>query len=177
MTGSPTARWYAVAVHARSERAAADGVVRVVDEVFLPVRLDRRAWSDRVQTVEVPLFPGYLLVRTTMSAEKRVELLKVKHVYDVVGRTAGRVDVAPSVPDVEVTSLQTLLAHERALDPVEKLQPGVAVVVVVGPLKGVRGFIEKASDGQRRLVVSIALLGRGVRTVLHADDVLEDVSV
>ncbi len=171
------AKWYAVAVHARSERAAADGLVHVVDDVFLPVRLDRRPWSDRIQTVEVPLFPGYVLVRSEMTPEKRVALLKVRHVYDVVGRRPHRVDVAPAVSDEEVHSLQLLLAQERALDPVEKLVPGMAVVVVVGPLKGVRGVVEKGSDGQRRLVVSIRLLGRGVRTVLSADDVLEDAGV
>jgi transcription antitermination factor NusG len=39
-------------------------------------------------------------------------------------------------------------------------------------LKGVTGVVEEAADGQRRLVVQVALLGRGVRTVLSADDVL-----
>ena len=53
------------------------------------------------------------------------------------------------------------------------LPSGVEVIVVLGPLKGVRGVVSQGSDGQRRLVVSIALLGRGVRTLLSADDVLE----
>jgi hypothetical protein len=32
--------------------------------------------------------------------------------------------------------------------------------------------VEEAADGRRRLVVQVALLGRGVRTVLDADDVI-----
>lgn len=169
------ARWYALAVHTRSERRAADALGSVVDDIFLPARIDRRAWSDRIQTVEVPLFPGYLLVKTAMTPEKRVSLLKVKHVVDVVGRQVGRSDVAPSVPDHEVVSLQTVLGLDRAMDPVEKLVKGTPVVVGAGPLKGVRGIVEEGVDGQRRLVVTIGLLGRGVRTRLSGDDVLHDV--
>lgn len=171
----PRSRWYAIAVHTRSEHAAAAALSAVVDDVFLPVRLQRRAWSDRIQTLEVPLFPGYVLVKTTLTPEQRVRLLKVRGVYDVVGRRAGRADVAPAVPDHEVESLQALLSQERSIDPMEQLTPGTAVVVVVGPLKGIRGVVEVGSDGLRRLVVSVALLGRGVRTLLSADDVLQDV--
>jgi len=170
------ARWYALAVHTRSERRAADALASVADDIFLPARIDRRAWSDRIQSVEVPLFPGYLLLKTTMTPEKRVALLKVKHVVDVVGRQSGRPDVAPSVPDHEVVSLQTVLGLDRATDPVEKLVKGTAVVVGAGPLKGVRGIVEEGVDGQRRLVVTIGLLGRGVRTRLSGDDVLHDVA-
>ena len=168
-----TASWYAIAVHARAERAAADALVRVTEEVFLPSRLDRRVWSDRIQNVQVPLFAGYVMVKTVMTPQKRVDLLKVNHVHDVVGRTSGRGDVAPSIPEHEVLSLQLLLGQQRAVDPLEKLVVGVEVIVVLGPLKGVRGVVSQGSDGQRRLVVSIVLLGRGVRTLLSADDVLE----
>lgn len=167
-------RWFALAVHVRSERAAADGLAAFVDDVFCPAVIERRAWSDRVQSVEVPLFPGYVFVKTALTPEKRVQLLKVKQVVDVVGRKAGRADVAPSIPDVEVESLQRMLAAERALDPVEKLVKGSSVVVGAGALKGVRGVVEDGIDGQRRLVVFLTLLGRGVRTVLAADDVLLD---
>ena len=36
-------RWYALAVHARSEQSAAAELAPRVDEVFLPVRRERRA--------------------------------------------------------------------------------------------------------------------------------------
>lgn len=174
---SEAARWYALAVHARSERKAAVAVAAVVDDVFLPARIDRRAWSDRIRAVEVPLFPGYVFVRLALTAQSRVTLLKVKQVVDVVGRRAGGGEIAPAVPDDEVSSLRLLLAAERALDPVDALVPGVAVVVGAGPLKGVRGVVERGADGQRRLVVQVSLLGRGVRTTLLADEVLHDVGV
>jgi transcription antitermination factor NusG len=166
-------RWFALAVDVRSERSAVDGLHGVVEEVFLPSRIERRAWSDRIKSVEVPLFPGYCFIRVDLNPTARVAILKVKHVVDVVGRRAGREGLAPSVPDTEINSLRLLVAAGRSLDPLAALVAGVPVVVGAGPLRGVRGVVECAVDGQRRLVVNVALLGRAVRTTLLADDVLE----
>ena len=164
--------WFALAVSPRSEGAAARELQRLVDEVFLPVRQERRAWTDRIKQQEVPLFPGYLFVRLALSPSTRVPLLRCRGVVDVVGRRAGATPLAPSIPDHEVASLQRLVSAERALDPVTSLVPGAVVEVGAGPLKGIRGVVEVAADGQRRLVVQVSLLGRGVRTLLAADDVL-----
>lgn len=166
-------RWYAVHVKARKEKAAARDLVERGFEVFLPSRIERRAWSDRVKRVELALFPGYLFVRTPMSAARRVELLRSGHIYDLVGRLPGDERIAQAVPDREIESLRTLLATERDLDPIERLVEGTPVAVVGGPLRGVRGVVEEAPDGRRRVVVQISLLGRGVRALLSADDVIE----
>lgn len=176
--------WYAVAVSPRREVAAAADIQRAFNaqdtgppgtasgRVFLPVRRERRPWTDRIKEVEVPLFPGYLFVRLVLTPTSRVQLLRCAGVVDVVGRRAGATPLAPTIPDAEVASLQRLVAAARSLDPVASLVPGVVVEVGAGALKGVRGVVEEAADGQRRLVVQVSLLGRGVRTVLAADDVL-----
>src|SRR5437868_1057214 len=67
---STSVRWYAVGVHARQEKAGAAELERRGFEVFLPLRRERRPWSDRVKTVELALFPGYLFVRMAMSPER-----------------------------------------------------------------------------------------------------------
>lgn len=168
-------RWYALAVHARSEQSAAEELAARVDEVYLPVRRERRAWSDRIKTAELPLFPSYLFVRLTLTAERRVALLRCKHVVDLVGRLPGDERIARAIPVEEIEALRILVDAERALDPIERLVPGQHVLVGAGPLRGARGVVQQGPDGQRRLVVQIALLGRGVRTVLRADDVVEGV--
>ena len=144
-------RWHALAVAARREKTIAAGLraVEVVHSVWLPARLERRAWSDRILRVDAPLFPGYLLVRLVLTPASRVQLLKVKGVVDVLGRQVGRADVAPAIDDAEITSLRRLVDSERALDPSEKLVEGTAVIVGAGPLKGVRGVVEEGLDGQR----------------------------
>jgi transcription antitermination factor NusG len=167
-------RWYALAVAVRSEPRALDAVRPLVEEVFLPSRIERRQWSDRIRRVDAPLFPGYLFARVGMNPDMRVKLLKTRQVFDVVGRKPGRPDIAPSIPNDQIASLQRMIAAERDVDPVATLVPGTLVVVGAGALRGVRGVVEQGPDGQRRIVVNVSLLGRAVRTVLQADDVLED---
>ena len=168
-----TPRWHALSVHVRSELRASHDVAREVDEVFVPVRRERRAWSDRIQTVEVPLFPGYVFLRASLSASLRVALLKHKAVVDFTGRVPGDARIARAIPDTEIDALKRVVHAERALDPIEKLVRGTPVLIAAGPLKGASGIVEHAADGQRRLVVQVRMLGRGVRTTLCADDVIE----
>ncbi len=170
-----SARWHALAVHTRSETAAAASLSTAGHEVFLPVRCERRAWSDRIARVELPLFAGYLFVRVLLSAQVRVDLLRCKHVVDVLGRLPGDARIARAIADVEIESLQVLVRADCALDPISRMVRGSHVRVVRGPLRGAEGVVDTAADGQRRLVVQLALLGRGVRAVLCADDVLQAV--
>lgn len=166
--------WYALAVHRRSEAPAAAALQGVADEVFLPARRIRRVWSDRVKIVEEPLFPGYLFVRTALSSARRVELLKVRQVYDLVGRIPGDERIAHAVPHHEIDAVRAVIQADRSVEPVGRLVAGTVVRVVSGPLRGVRGRVERGPNGQQRLVVQVELLGRGVRTALDANDVIED---
>lgn len=166
-------RWYAVAVHARQERAAATALEDRGFEVFLPTRCERRLWSDRVQRVNMALLPGYLFLRTTLTAASRVQMLRVRQVYDVVGRTPGDAAIARPVATREVESLQALVASERELTAVDRLTQGATVVIADGPLRGARGVLLSDPDGRQLLDVQISLLGRGVRTWISADDLVE----
>ena len=169
-----TRRWYALSVYSRQERAAEAGLVERGFDVFFPTQPERRLWSDRIKTFDAPLFPGYLFLRAALDPRVRVEMLKVRQVRDLVGRLPDDNRVARYVPDHEIESLHKLVAAKRRLDPIEGLVEGAEVMVGQGPLKGARGVVLDAPDGRRRLVVQVRLLGRGVRALLHADDVLVD---
>ena len=170
-------RWYAVAVRAGREIWTSVALRGEGFELFVPRRMERRIWSDRVKQQEVPIFPGYAFVRTAMSAATRVRILRVKHTLDLVGRLRGEVRIARHVPDAEIESLRCMYAASYMVDPVQRLTFGTPVVVTAGPLQGVRGVVEVGPDDQRRLVVNITLLGRGIRTVLSGDDVVEAVGM
>jgi transcription termination/antitermination protein NusG len=171
--GAASARWYALAVHARQERAAATALEERGFEVFLPTRCQPRLWSDRVQRLNLALFPGYLFLRATLTASRRVEMLRLRQVYDLVGRTPGSPAIARPVPDSQIESLRRLTASKREFSPAERLVRGDEVVVCVGPLRGTRGVLVSEPLGKRRLAVQIPLLGRAVRTWLTADDLLK----
>ena len=58
--------WYAVRVRSRFEFVTSAVLGERGYATFLPSYRSRRAWSDRMKEVEIPLFPGYLFVGLTL---------------------------------------------------------------------------------------------------------------
>ena len=64
--------WYAVRVRSRFEFVTSAVLEEKGYETFLPSYRSRRAWSDRMKEVEIPLFPGYLFCRFDAADPYRV---------------------------------------------------------------------------------------------------------
>lgn len=166
-------RWYAISVFARQEKAAAKELTNLGADIFLPLAPQRRLWSDRIKTLQVALFPGYLFVNTMLDAETRFRLLKPRQVIDIVGKHKGSAQIiAQHIPDEQINSLKRMLEQASSLEPLSHLVKGAQVKVMQGPFAGTVGIVEDVPGLSRKLVVQIPLLGRGVRTTLSADDVL-----
>src|SRR3989304_6520863 len=65
-------RWYALYTRPRHEKAVAGQLARRQIEAFLPLRevLSRR--KDRRKLVQLPLFSGYVFVRTALARKRDV---------------------------------------------------------------------------------------------------------
>lgn len=68
-------KWYIIQTRPRWERKVADGLEQKGFETFYPVRKVKRKWSDRIKTVEEPVFKGYLLVKVAEEQKTEVRLL------------------------------------------------------------------------------------------------------
>jgi transcription antitermination factor NusG len=147
--------WYALRVRPRTERVVAEALAGKGYEEFLPLHRERRRWSDRITTVEMPLFAGYLFCR--FDALQRLPILTTPGVLLVVG--AGRTPVP--IDDEEIESLRVLATSNLKLDAWPYLHIGERVQIVNGPLAGAEGIL-LAARAQRRLVVSVTLLQRSV---------------
>ena len=166
-------KWYACSVYSRQEKAAFKDITNLGYEAFLPIRQERRLWSDRIKTLETALFPGYLFVRTHLTASSRVDIIRSKKVLDFVGRLKGREDrLAHHIPNSEMESLKLITCKEEKIEPVERLRRGEKVMVIDGPLKGLYGTLEKRAKGDCRIVVGVTLLGRGVSAKLEPSQVM-----
>jgi len=166
-------RWYALAVFARQEKAAEDELKKLGVNVYLPLCPVRRCWSDRIQELQLALFPGYLFVRLELEPDMRIRMIRIKQVIDMVGRVKDdKCLFVRHIPDSQIESLKTIIESKRQLEPINKLVKGTEVKILRGPFKGAIGIVEKEPTGKRRLVVQVPLLGRGVRTELSADDLL-----
>jgi transcription antitermination factor NusG len=143
--------WWVVHTRSRHERVVHDDFRARGVECFLPL-IERVRYSGRRKVRgRVPLFPGYVFIRG--QREDGWELERGDRVVRLIGvadqRGFGR----------EIESLR--LAIERGLspEPCGYLRTGDWVEVNAGPLRGVRGMVERICEASR-LVLRVAMLGR-----------------
>ena len=159
--------WYVIHTCSRHEFKVKMGLSRKGLEVFLPEVTVRSRRRDRVQVLQVPLFPGYLFVHTDLDYFDYHHILR----QDGVVRILGIKNQLIAVPEDTVDSILTLVSSGQPVFPWSKLVPGKRVRVVDGPLAGAQGVILRMKKGKSRLVVVVELLGRSVCAELAEESV------
>jgi transcriptional antiterminator NusG len=149
------APWFALTVKPRHEKQAAQHLRMRGLEEFLPLYKDRRRWSDRVQTVELPLFPGYLFCR--FAPRQWLQAVSAPGVMAVV--SFGK--LPQPVPETEIAAIRAMQDSGLPLQPWDYIHAGDPVEITAGALAGLSGIAvrEKNID---RLVVNVQLLHRAV---------------
>lgn len=155
-------KWFAVHVRSRAEKAVATIAHQTGIEEFLPVYECRRRWSDRVKSVEFPLFPGYVFCR--LDPNNRLPLLKIPGVLDMVG--IGRVPVP--VDDNEILAIRAASTSGLPVEPWPGLKLGERLRLQSGPLAGVEGALVEVRN-RYRLVLSVTLLNRSIAVEIDRD--------
>jgi transcription antitermination factor NusG len=124
-------------------------------EGFLPFYRSRRAWSDRVKEIQLPLFPGYVFCR--FDVQRRLPILTTPGVVNIVG--VGKCPVP--IDDLEIAALQATIRSGVPAAPCPYLQVGQCVRIECEPLRGIKGILLNFK-GQHRLILSVTLLQRSV---------------
>ena len=148
-------RWFAVRVQPQHEKAVARNLSYLGHETFLPLYRTRRAWSDRIKELQLPLFASYVFARFPFRL--RVPVLNTPGVLSVI--TFGK-QPAP-VPDHEIAAIQAMVASGLPVHPWPYLKCGQPVRIRRGPLNGLEGILLQFK-GSWRVVVSVNLLQRSV---------------
>ena len=148
---SPIIQWYAFTVRTKRELFVADRIAQLGIEQYTPTYAVVRKYSDRLKTVQQPLFPGYVFGR--LDIRDRLPILKLSDVHGVVGPWA--------IPGEELDQLRRGLASLVPWQPWPFLKIGDRVTIVTGPLKGMRGRLESVK-GVDRLVIGVTLLQRAI---------------
>jgi len=152
--------WYALYTKSRHEKLVSRELTKKRFENFLPLRKIKRHWSDRMKTVEEPLFTGYLFVR--MPLRERWSVLNTAGVAKFVGPHPSDPLI---VSESSISSVRRFIENDIAIDPFPYLKKGQKIYIRSGPLKGTEGFIVH-KDKQGRLVVSLDLLMQSVSVVI-----------
>jgi transcription elongation factor/antiterminator RfaH len=158
--------WYVLHTKSRHESVVTEGLAKKAMDVFLPRVRVRSTRKDRRAMIHVPLFPGYLFIRTDLRPHTHLDIVKTAGVVRLIGTHQGPVPV----PDEAVESLKIMVASDMPIVTGRRLQKGDRVVVVNGPLAGVSGtFVRYRS--QERVVVNIEALGQFASVDVGAEDV------
>ena len=163
----PGLPWYVIHTCSRHEAKVEAGLTRKGLEVFLPRVKVRSRRRDRLQMLEVPLFPGYLFVHTELNDRVHDNIIRNQGVVRILG-SKGQFS---AVPEETVASLRTFVNSGQPVFPWYELTPGKQVRVVAGPLRGALGVILNNKRGKRRLLVAVELLGRSVCAELAEETV------
>jgi transcription antitermination factor NusG len=158
--------WICIQTQVRKETVAAAHLQFRGYEVYLPVYKKHKSWSDRIVTVECPLFPGYLFCRYDSA---KPPIVTTPGVVSVLG-SGGRPEI---VPEVEIAAIQIMLRSGFAVLPHPYLQEGETVTITDGPLKGIQGIFVK-NKSEMRVVVSVKLLQRSVAVDVDRQSVKQE---
>jgi transcription antitermination factor NusG len=168
-SGEACPRWYALRVRGGHERRVERFLKDAGFETFVPSYSTPSQWSDRVQNIERPLFPGYVFAELALAngqaIPQLVTVLRIPSVYQILPT-----NLAPeAIPDAEIAAVRAALAAKVPLFACD-FEPGQRVTVERGPLKWTEGVVSRR-NGVTRLVISMTLLARSVFVHLDAADV------
>jgi transcription antitermination factor NusG len=156
--------WVALVVKPRAERKAQLALANIGAESFVAWYRVRHRWSDRSQTLEQNLFPGYVFCRSNFS--ERLAILRQPGVQSVVSFNR-----APAlIPDSEIAGLRRSIASGAQLSPWPFLKAGQRVRITEGALAGIEGTLIRDSSATR-VVISVNALERSIAIQLDREAV------
>jgi len=135
--------WFAVYTKSRHEKKVRKLLDEKKIENYLPLIKEYHQWSDRKKLVEVPLIRGYVFVR--IAAKNSVYVLEVPGAVRFI---KFKNELAP-IPDFQIEALSRVIASGVSFRPREYLKTGQMVQVSDGPLKGIKGKIQRIENETR----------------------------
>lgn len=159
--------WYVLHTRSRFENVVNEGLIKKSFEAFLPKIRVKSKRRDRHKMIHVPLFPGYVFVRTNLDPSLHLEIVKIIGAVRLIGNQNG-----PPIPvaDDVINSLRIMVAAEEAISTGSRFKRGERVMVTAGPFAGVIGVFSQYR-GRGRVIVNIDILGQFAAVEVGEDDV------
>jgi len=158
--------WHVLYARSRFENVVHDSLLKKSMEVFLPKVNVTRKRRDRNVVINVPLFPGYLFVKTDLNPVEHLEIKKTVGVVSLVGTAEGPV----SVPDNALESLKIMTHADQFIEIGRRIKAGSRVMVIRGPFTGVEGILIRRK-GKGRVIVNIDPLEQFAGVEIDMDDI------
>ncbi len=164
--------WFALLTKSNFEQIVYDNLVKKRIETFLPKTKRKSKRKDRNLVIEVPLFSGYVFVKSTFESAFQINILKTFGAVRLLGNQSGPI----SVPQSQIESLK-IMANAN-IDLITgtniKLKKGDPVMILEGPMAGVKGEFTRYK-GKGHIIVKIDILGQYAGTEI-AENKVEKIS-
>ncbi|WP_022668183.1 UpxY family transcription antiterminator [Desulfospira joergensenii] len=149
--------WFALLTRSNFEQTVLNQIMKKKIEVFLPRKRKPSRRKDRKLMLEVPLFPGYLFVRSSPDPASQLTILKTTGAVRLLGNQKGPLPVSES--QIESLKLMTSTHMDLITGSIIELKKGDPVVILEGPMAGLRGEFSEYK-GKTRVIIKIDLLGQ-----------------
>jgi transcription elongation factor/antiterminator RfaH len=158
--------WYVLHTKSRFENVVHDGLGSKSIEVFLPKITVPSKRKDRKKMIRIPLFPGYVFVKSDLAPNHHLDIVKTVGAVKLVGNNLGPIPV----PAETIASLRIMVATDHPVVTGYTFSKGDRVMVVNGPFAGVTGVFDRYG-GKGRIVVHIEALGQFAAVEVDVEDV------
>ncbi len=166
MASTLQSAWYVLHTKSRFENVVKGGLLKKTVEAFLPKITVPSKRKDRKKMIQVPLFPGYVFVKSDLHPTHHLEIVKTAGAVKLVGNESGPI----SVPDATIESIKIMVESQQPITTGYQFTKGEHVMVVDGPFLGVVGVFERYG-GHGRIVVHIEALGQFAAVEVETRDV------
>jgi transcription antitermination factor NusG len=144
-------RWFAVYTKPRHEKKIREYLLEKDIESYVPLVKKIRQWSDRKKWVDEPLIRGYVFVRISLKQQ-----LYVLETHGVVRFVTFQKELA-MIPDFQIEALKRTVDEGFMLKPENYMRTGQLVEVCDGPLKGIKGRIQRI-ENENRFIISLDVI-------------------
>ncbi len=149
--------WFALLTRSNFEQTVLNQIIRKNIEAFLPKKRKPSRRRDRKLMLEVPLFPGYLFVRSGPDPASLLSILKTTGAVRLLGNQKGPIPVPK--PQIESLKLMTSTHMDLITGSIIHLEKGDPVIILEGPMAGLKGEFSQ-HKGKGRVIIKIDLLGQ-----------------
>jgi len=157
--------WYAGYTAARHEKRVAQHFAERGVEHFLPLYETIHRWNNGRHRVQLPLFPGYIFVRTAL--RDRLRVIEVPGFVRLVGFSG----LPCPLPSADINKMMQALNKGVLAEPYPYLTAGTRVETQNGPLQGMTGILLRRQN-KCRVVISVDLIMRSMVVEVEASDVI-----
>ncbi|MBU2548288.1 MAG: hypothetical protein KKB20_07765 [Proteobacteria bacterium] len=154
--------WYAIHTKSNFEILVQRQLAGKDYQAFLPMIKVNRPKRNRYSITHTSMFPGYLFVNAILTPNDHLEIVKCRGVVRLVGIKGTPYPVNPD----EINNLMILDGKDVVVAPHRRLQRGDRVVIVEGPLEGLKGIYLNRKGTSDRIVISVDFITRAVAVEL-----------